>query len=91
MTPEIDNNQVSARDRLYNLFTSYSNFSQFGDEAWISSTSTNADSLESLHDVIHSLTGNNGHMTYLDYSAFDPVFWLHHTYAEKTLPAEVLR
>ncbi|KAL1310828.1 hypothetical protein AAFC00_001065 [Neodothiora populina] len=80
---QIANNQVSARDRLYNLFTSYSNFSQFGNEAWISSSTTNADSLESLHDVIHAITGNNGHMTYLDYSSFDPVFWLHHVMVDR--------
>lgn len=80
VAPQIANNQVSARDRLYNLLTSYGNFSQFGNEAWISSSTTNADSLESLHDVIHAITGNNGDMTYLDYSAFDPIFWLHHAY-----------
>lgn len=66
------------RDRLYNLMTSYSNFSQFSNEAWFTSTTTNADSLESLHDVIHAIVGNNGHMTYLDFSAFDPMFWMHH-------------
>ncbi|CAD0083012.1 unnamed protein product [Aureobasidium vineae] len=72
------NSQVNFRDRLYNLFTNYNNFHQFGDSAWITTSSTNADSLESLHDAIHSSIGNNGHMTYLDYAAFDPVFWLHH-------------
>lgn len=81
--PIMVSNQPSFKDRLYNLFTAYSNFSQFGNEAWISSSTQNADSLESLHDAIHSITGNNGHMTYLDYSAFDPVFWLHHTMIDR--------
>lgn len=63
--------------------TSYSNFSQFGTKAWISSSTQNADSLESLHDVIHAITGNNGHMTYLEYSAFDPIFWLHHAMIDR--------
>lgn len=81
--PIIANNQISFRDRLYNLFTSYSNFSQFGNEAWITSSTPNADSLESLHDAIHSITGSNGHMTYLDYSAFDPIFFLHHAMIDR--------
>ncbi|GAB7347588.1 hypothetical protein MBLNU459_g4469t1 [Dothideomycetes sp. NU459] len=80
---QIANNQVSFQDRLYNLFTAYSNFSQFGDEAWISSSTSNADSLESLHDALHSILGNNGHMTYLDYAAYDPIFWLHHTMVDR--------
>ncbi|KAI4729290.1 Di-copper centre-containing protein [Aureobasidium sp. EXF-10728] len=78
------NSQVNFRDRLYNLFTNYNNFHQFGDSAWITTSSTNADSLESLHDAIHSSIGNNGHMTYLDYAAFDPVFWLHHVMVDRS-------
>lgn len=81
--PMLDNNRVSMSDRLYNLFTYYSNFTQFGTEAWMSQDVSNADSLESLHDVIHSLTGMSGTMTYLDYSAFDPVFWLHHAMIDR--------
>ena len=78
----ISNQRVSFADRLYNLFQN-GNFSQFGNEAWITSTTQNADSLESLHDVIHSLTGSNGHMTYLDYAAFDPIFFLHHVMIDR--------
>lgn len=77
--PVLDNSRVSFMNRLYNLFTFYGNYTQFGTEAWEDGTFANADSIESLHDTIHSLTGNNGHMTFLDYSAYDPLFWLHHT------------
>lgn len=70
-------------NRLFNLFANYDNFTQFSTEAWISGNVRNADSLESLHDVIHSITGMNGQMTYLDYSAFDPIFWLHHTMLDR--------
>lgn len=77
--PILDNNRVSFMDRLYNLFTNYHNFTQFGNEAWmVGSAVENADSLESIHDAIHAITGSSGHMTYLDYSAYDPIFWLHH-------------
>ncbi|GAM85668.1 hypothetical protein ANO11243_036750 [Dothideomycetidae sp. 11243] len=77
---QISNNRASLADRLYNLFTNYNNFTEFSNEAWESGSGmSNADSIESVHDAIHSMTGSNGHMTYLDYSAFDPIFWLHHT------------
>ncbi|KAI7302472.1 Di-copper centre-containing protein [Hortaea werneckii] len=79
----LDNSRVSFQDRLYNLFTFYDNFTQFGNEAWINPTVSNADSLESLHDTIHGITGGNGHLTYLDYSAYDPVFWLHHAMTDR--------
>lgn len=77
-----DNSRVSFQDRLYNLFTNTNNFTQFGTEAWMDDI-RNADSLESLHDVIHSIVGSNGHMTYLDYSAYDPSFMLHHAMLDR--------
>jgi len=79
----LDNNRVSFQDRLYNLFTNYNNFTQFGNEAWIGSDVSNADSIESIHDAIHYITGSKGHMTYLDYSAYDPLFWLHHAMMDR--------
>jgi tyrosinase len=38
------------------------------------------DSLESVHDTLHNIVGESGHMTVLEYSAFDPIFWLLHGY-----------
>lgn len=77
IAPMLDSSRVSFRDRLYNLYTFYSNFSEFGTESYSFGTPVaNADSLESIHDAIHGITGSGGHMTYLDYSAFDPIFWL---------------
>ncbi|KAF3157543.1 hypothetical protein TWF569_000112 [Orbilia oligospora] len=37
-----------------------------------------AASIESLHDEVHAAVGGRGHMTYVPYSAYDPIFWLHH-------------
>lgn len=80
----LDNNQGSIQQRVYNLFTNYDNFTEFGNEAWYAGQNmANADSLESIHDVIHAIVGQSGHMTYLDYSAFDPVFWLHHAMIDR--------
>lgn len=81
--PILDNNRVSFQDRLYNLFTNYNNFTEFGNEAWMGPGVSNADSLESIHDAIHSITGSSGHMTYLDFSAFDSLFWLHHAMIDR--------
>lgn len=40
-------------------------------------------SLEDIHNMIHGLVGGagnyKGHMKVVDKSAFDPIFWLHHT------------
>jgi tyrosinase len=69
--------------RLYNLLTTYDNFTQFETYARQDPNSPNADSLESIHDAIHGITGGNGHMSYLDYSAFDPLFMLHHAMVDR--------
>lgn len=39
-------------NRLYNLFTYYSNYTLFATEAWQDDSYANADSIESLHDTI---------------------------------------
>ncbi|RKF58319.1 Tyrosinase [Golovinomyces cichoracearum] len=50
-----------------------SNFNSF------SSTATPGLSLEEIHNNVHSsIGGRYGHMSYLSFSAFDPIFWLHH-------------
>lgn len=82
--PILDNSRISFRDRLYNLFTFYGNYSEFSTESYnFGGEFKNADSLESIHDVIHGATGSGGHMTYLDYSAYDPIFWLHHMMVDR--------
>ncbi|GAM89530.1 hypothetical protein ANO11243_075690 [Dothideomycetidae sp. 11243] len=74
----------SLTQRVYNLFTGCSNFTRFSNEAWQGTDKlVGADSLESIHDVIHTTVGSNGHMTYFSYSAFDPIFWLHHANVDR--------
>lgn len=76
---QLDNNRLSFRNRLYNLFTAYPNYTNFSNKAWIANgDGGNYDSIESVHDQIHGLVGSGGHMSIVDYSAFDPIFWLHH-------------
>lgn len=76
-------NRISLRDRVYNLMTQSLTYNEIATECVGNGCgNTNShDSFESVHDVIHTISGGptGGHMYYLDFSAFDPVFWLHHT------------
>lgn len=36
-------------------------------------------SLEDIHNTVHVYAGGGGHMGSVPTSAFDPIFWLHHT------------
>ncbi|CZR68874.1 related to tyrosinase precursor (monophenol monooxygenase) [Phialocephala subalpina] len=59
-------------------------YTTFSNEAWIKDNDPSSyDSIESIHDQIHGLTGSGGHMTYIDYSAFDPTFMLHHAMIDR--------
>lgn len=60
---QLDRNQGSYRDRLYNLFTAYPRFNNFSNKAWFPNDGGNYDSIESLHDQIHGLVGSGGHMS----------------------------
>ncbi|KAM0186665.1 hypothetical protein ACHAPC_004449 [Botrytis cinerea] len=43
-------------------------------------------SIESPHGAVHVLVGGSyGHMSFLSYSGFDPIFWLHHANVDRVL------
>ncbi|KAF2705592.1 Di-copper centre-containing protein [Pleomassaria siparia CBS 279.74] len=81
--------RISLRDRVYGLFMSGASWGAASTSAiGVRLSSTNSvDSFESVHDVIHNTAGgeSGGHMYYLDYSSFDPIFWLHHTNIDRLL------
>ncbi len=78
--------QPNLRDRLFNLFTNYPEFGPFSNKHWSEDTAfSRYDSLESLHDEIHIEVGDGGHLYFIQYSAFDPIFFLHHTMADRIL------
>ncbi|KAI9673898.1 MAG: hypothetical protein M1817_002104 [Caeruleum heppii] len=80
---QLDNSRVAIRDRLYNLFAAYGTYSNFSNKGWIPNGAANFDSVESLHDQVHGLCGNGGHMSVIDYSSFDPIFFLHHAMMDR--------
>jgi len=47
--------------------------------------SSNGASFEGPHGWFHVTVGGDGHMTDVGYSAFDPIFWLHHTNVDRHL------
>jgi tyrosinase len=82
--------RISLRDRVFALFSSKQNWGAASTEAIGVRTDlsgSGVDSFESVHDMIHNTAGgeSGGHMYYLDQSAFDPIFWLHHTNIDRLL------
>ncbi|EEU43181.1 uncharacterized protein NECHADRAFT_47204 [Fusarium vanettenii 77-13-4] len=74
------------QQRLLGLFSNSKNFNDFGTKVWsITDNVSAADSIESIHDIIHINGGLKGHMTYVPVSSFDPLFILHHTMTDRLL------
>jgi tyrosinase len=78
------NSQFSSLQQNVNILLTdpnYTDFAAFSNHEWEDGDPGTFASLEDVHNSIHGTVGGfNGHMSQLDYSAFDPVFWLHHTY-----------
>ncbi|TVY83497.1 Tyrosinase [Lachnellula suecica] len=79
MSRILDTSAATFRSRLYVLFSAYHNYSTYSNTAWYpDNTLGDYDSIEGIHDQIHAMVGSGGHMSVTDYSAFDPLFMLHH-------------
>jgi tyrosinase len=85
MAQRMDSYAGALRSRLFTLFTNYNDYATFSNEAWIPQNNPEGyDSIESVHDLVHGVTGGtNGHMAYIEYSAFDPIFFLHHAMIDR--------
>lgn len=98
----LSSNQISFRDRLYNILTMNDDYPHFSTQQSSENVSLHiSDSLEALHNTLHGndirdlteyrapltcildLIGSGGHMTYPDYAAFDPIFFLHHAMVDR--------
>ncbi|KAG6110920.1 hypothetical protein E4U13_005163 [Claviceps humidiphila] len=72
------------QQRLYIIFSNYHEFNAFSNKAWAASQgSSQLDSVEAIHDIIHIYGGSKGHLTYVPLSSFDPLFLLHHTMTDR--------
>ncbi|ERF74869.1 hypothetical protein EPUS_03253 [Endocarpon pusillum Z07020] len=74
-------NAASIHDRTYLLLSRQTSYPPFSNNAYVDSRGNQYDSVESIHDTIHGLIG--GWMGLVPYSAFDPVFFLHHTNVDR--------
>ncbi|KXH25142.1 hypothetical protein CSIM01_11403 [Colletotrichum simmondsii] len=80
----IEHARPALQQRLYTLLSNYKDFEPFSNKFWgTASNQTQYDSVEALHDAMHVLVGDRGHLYYIQYSAFDPVFFLHHAMVER--------
>jgi tyrosinase len=84
----LNTQQPSWGQRIYNLFVLDPNydFMDFSNEIFNpASSSSQVDSIESIHNSIHTEIGgpNLGHMAIIDVSAFDPIFWMHHAMVDR--------
>ncbi|CAI4216650.1 unnamed protein product [Parascedosporium putredinis] len=72
------------QQRLFMLFTSYNNYATFSSTQYRQEgNETTYESIEGIHDSLHSIIGERGHMDYIMYSAFDPIFFLHHANVDR--------
>jgi tyrosinase len=75
------------RQRLFTLFSNYNNYVVFSTKQYRNGLANGStfDSIENLHDSIHTIIGQTGHMQYIQYSAFDPIFMLHHAMTDRVV------
>ncbi|EWC46726.1 hypothetical protein DRE_03971 [Drechslerella stenobrocha 248] len=57
---QLSANQVSLRNRVYNLLSFQNNYQVFSNKAWDNGGSGNQDSIESIHDLVHGAVGGGG-------------------------------
>ena len=87
-TNAFNNIRASLQDQVYQMFSTCKDFAGFANSN--SGNSRCSNSLEGIHNTIHTTLGgpgssstSAGHMTYLSTAAFDPGFWLHHMMVDR--------
>jgi len=79
----LKNIQKNTRDRTYALLTFVETWEVFSNHTFTQEHPTAYDSVESIHDTLHTVIGGNGHMGSPDFAGFDPAFWLHHAQVDR--------
>ncbi|KAK1566088.1 uncharacterized protein LY79DRAFT_572780 [Colletotrichum navitas] len=78
--PSLANSQLSQDDlkaNTYNVFTTATDYET------MASTESNGNSFEDVHNSVHAAI--YAVMAYIEYSAFDPLFMLHHTNVDRLI------
>jgi hypothetical protein len=66
-------------ERVCYILQAYERYGPFSNDAFNPGRPEIYGSMEDIHNSIHTTTGGGGHMAGIAFSAFDPIFWLHHT------------
>ena len=77
---------AQARAQVYRVLTACPNFNDVSNDGVAEQNPDCGVSLESIHNGIHTFMGGTnqaGHMTYNNFAAFDPVFYLHHANVDR--------
>ncbi|KAL1844252.1 hypothetical protein VTJ49DRAFT_2309 [Mycothermus thermophilus] len=84
----LDQNRASMAQRLYALLSANDNYTTFSNNA----AGGQVESIEAIHDTVHAIVGGGGpgqtaaqpgHMGWIQWSAFDPIFFLHHCMVDR--------
>jgi tyrosinase len=77
-------NMSAALRKSVVIALAFQNYNAFSNNRWLQNQQPgDYGSLENIHDNLHGTIGGGGHMGDLGVSAFDPVFWLHHTNVDR--------
>lgn len=79
----LEANAQVIQDATYQLIADQSNYAPFSNAGYTDSRGGSYNSLENMHNAIHSLVGSGGHMSFIPYAGFDPIFWLHHANVDR--------
>ncbi|KAF3921752.1 Tyrosinase [Arthrobotrys entomopaga] len=77
--------ETNWRNKVYKLLVNYKDFTQMARGGFDPANPQEYGSLEEVHGAVHMAVGKSydggeipGTMAPIDYSGFDPIFWLHH-------------
>jgi tyrosinase len=75
-------NAPNIKSAVYQMLTTPTDYSAF---SCVMNQAADQDfsNIENIHNGIHSFVGGNGHMSYPELSAFDPIFFLHHANVDR--------
>ena len=80
---QLQANAAALKDLTYQLLSDQTDYAPFSNIAYSIGRNGRYNSIENMHDAIHSLVGQTGHMGIIPYSSFDPIFWLHHANVDR--------
>jgi tyrosinase len=73
----LDGNRENIQLRVYTLLAFEKDYLRMSCEV------QGPGNIENIHGTIHNTVGGSAHMWNLRYSAFDPIFWLHHSNVDR--------